>query len=171
MRALMFLRHVDQRWRDARLSQINLGKYVVAYASLLHFIWAFLLLLDDRAQGSTPVSIISKVCGGPVRSAVVLAVFGTMAIVFPFLKHRVSNAQLAVLLIPQQMLLILSAGAGLTAVVRSSYADGVVRAASFILADQLPSILLAILYTAVVVEASFHAPTEEEVDDERRNMG
>jgi hypothetical protein len=149
---------VNVAWRGAKLSRVALGKYIIAYASLLHLGWAVLLVVDPRSQGATPVHIIALVCGGPYRSAVVLALVAIAAGVFPFLRSRVSTGALALMLIPQQAFLFMSAGAGIYAAVIGHYADGVPRASAFIFADQLPVILASLLYTIAVLEAAFERP-------------
>jgi hypothetical protein len=152
------LRAVSLAWRGARLSKTALGKYIIVFASLMHAGWAVLLLISPTAAGSTPVSIIVKVCGGPYRTAFVGFVASAMAIVFPFFRRRVSNTALAIMLIPQQVLLFMSAGAGIYAAAVQHYADGVPRPWPFILSDQLPVILAALLYTIAVLEAAFEPP-------------
>jgi hypothetical protein len=51
------------------------------------------------------------------------------------------------LLVPQQFVLIISASGALHAAFVGHYADGVPRPWQFILGDQLPVILAALLYT------------------------
>lgn len=158
MRALRFttwIRGLNQTWRGARLSRAALGKYIVLCASLLHVTWAILLLVSPLAGGSTPVHIVVVVCGGPVRTALVLTVVAVLALVFPFSKHIVSNRSLAGMLIPQQAVLLMSAGAGIRAAWMQHYADGVVRSWTFILSDQFPVILIALVYTVAVIETAF----------------
>lgn len=153
-RLLEGLRAASTAWRDVRVSKVALGKYIVLLASLLHLAWAVLLLWSPTAGRSTPVAIIVRICGGQYRTAFVLATFAIVAMVFPFIRYRITNRMMAGLLIPQQILLFFSAGAGVLATVRETYADGVVRGWPFILSDQLPVILTALLYTVAVLEAA-----------------
>lgn len=111
-----------ETWRNIRLSKTALGKYIILQASVLHMAWAVLLLSGGDAHKSTPVAIVSRICGGATRAAFVLALVSCMAIVFPFLKRRVDNRIMAVLLLPQQVLLLLSAGGGLYASIAGRYA-------------------------------------------------
>lgn len=146
----------DSAWRGAQLSKVALGKYIVLFASVLHLGWAGILAFADGASGSTPVSAIEAVAGGEARAAFVLFVVAAMAMVFPFIKRPTASPYtLPLLLLPQQTLLLLSAGAGLWAAIKEEYADGVLRGWEFILADQLGMILLAVMYTVVVIEAAF----------------
>jgi hypothetical protein len=152
-RSVLFQRDVSNV-DGAQLSKVALGKYIILLASVLHLVWAGLLLFAAGAENSTPVAIISRLCGGPERAAAVLAVVSIAALAFLYTKRTKSNATVSALLVPQQLLLFLSAGAGLWSAIRESYADGVIRDWAFILSDQLPVILLSILYTVVVLEAA-----------------
>jgi len=152
---IRLLKHISNEWRSANVTKVTLGKYIILMASLLHVIWAGLLIVDPASGASTPVHILVVVFGGPIRTAVTLSIIATTAMVYPFTRYRISNRAMALMLIPQQAILLMSAGAGIRAAVVAHYADGVARAPGFILADQLPSILLAALYTVAVLEAAF----------------
>lgn len=154
---ISWLSNLTEGWRGARLSRVALGKYIVLFASALHIAWALLLLIDPATAGSTPVHVLVVVFAGPLRTAITLALVAGMAMAFPFTKYRISNRALASLLIPQQAILLMSAGAGFRAVLLGHYADGVARSWAFILGDQLPVILLALLYTVAVLEAAFES--------------
>ena len=150
-----WLRYLSSRWKGIRLSQTPLGKYILLFASTLHFGWALLLLLDPAAAGSTPIDIIVRISGGAYRGAFTLTVVASMATGYLFLKRQVSPSAMALLLVPQQLVLFMSAGSGLFAVITQHYADGVPRPWAFILSDQLPVILASLLYTVAVIESSF----------------
>lgn len=150
-----FLREAGRRWRDSRIARANLGKYIILFASSIHIGWALLLWATPAAEGATPVHILSVVFGGPVRTAVVLLIVASAALAFPFIRYTVSRPTLALMLIPQQAVLIMSALAGARAAWIGHYSDGVPRPWAFILADQLPVILAAVLYTTAVLEAAF----------------
>ena len=49
--------------------------------------------------------------------------------------------------IPQYLLLLLTAGSSINYVIQGQYADGVVRPPQFIFLDQLPSLIIVVLYT------------------------
>jgi hypothetical protein len=153
LRGILFQRGVSNV-DGAQLSKVALGKYIILLASVLHLVWAGLLVFAQGAGNSTPVAIITKLSGGRERAAVILVGVSVAALTFLYTKRTKSNATVSALLVPQQLLLFLSAGAGLWATIRESYADGVIRDWAFILTDQLPVILLAVLYTVVVLEAA-----------------
>jgi hypothetical protein len=55
------------------------------------------------------------------------------------------------LLLPQQFLLLVSGFAALHAMILGQFADGVVRAHTFLIADQSPILLVAIFHTVALV--------------------
>jgi hypothetical protein len=121
---------------------------IIWYACALHYTWAILLILSPDAQHSTPVHAIAGVTGGrwgAVGSCFLVAALATAA---PLSR---SLRLLPWLLVPQLLLLIVSASGALYAVFAGHYADGVPRPWEFILGDQLPVILAASLYAAALV--------------------
>jgi hypothetical protein len=148
------LRLLLDAWRINRVGKVALGKYIVLYASLLHLVWAGLLIASPEAAGPTPVHVLTVLCGGRYRAAFVLLLIALAALMVIFQRGRVSNRAMSLLLVPQQLTLLLSAGAGMYATIVQHYADGAPRAWPFILADQFPVILAALLYTIAVLEAA-----------------
>jgi hypothetical protein len=150
---LVPFRKVTQRWRSAALTTF-LGKWVILAASLLHIAWAVLLLVDERAGASTPLHIVVVICGGRYRAAVVLCLVAVAALAFPFIQIPVSNLAVTLMLLPQQIVLLMSAGAGVRAALYSHYADGVIRPQAFILSDQMAMLALALLYVVTVLQVA-----------------
>ncbi len=140
-------------WSTGRVAKTALGKYIIGATSLLHLGWGVLLCINKEAGNSTPVNIFFMFFNRPT---IVLLFFGVSILAFLFLRQRLGqtiNARhLSLLLLPQQCVLLCSAGSGLLAAILGHYADGVARPWTFILADQLPAILIAILYTTAVIE-------------------
>ena len=64
------------------------------------------------------------------------------------------------LLLPQQALLYLAAWGGLQAILEGEYADGVTRPYSFILTDQLPMMLFALIHTIAILEIPWQTEAE-----------
>lgn len=126
------------------------GFVMISYASALHLLWAFVLLFFGyAAAGSTALSGLLLTVGG---NRWVLIVALTFAAVGALLAVGRPPSMLGLsLMLPQQVLLLISTFAGLQAVFMGAYADGVVRPWPFILTDQLPIILAAPLYTVAVV--------------------
>lgn len=140
-------------WTNGRIAKTSLGKYIIGVTSLLHLGWGTLLCISQEAGNATPVDIFFRFLNRPT---IVLLFFGVSILALLFLRLRLGqtvNARyLSLLLLPQQFVLLCSAGSGFLATILGHYADGVARSWTFILADQLPSILIAVLYTTAVIE-------------------
>jgi hypothetical protein len=138
------------------ISKYAIGRYIINAACLLHLSWAGLLCFDIRAGNSTPVSILFYL-GVNNRLLVILSLIMVSASAHLFLNLRLrqvyNTGTMSLLLLPQQLLLWCSAGAGIYATVIQRYADGVYRPWAHILADQLPVIITALLYTVAVIES------------------
>lgn len=127
-------------------------RWMVYYACALHLVWAGLLAYNPVTGQSTPVSAILLTFHGRWQSVVALFVVAVAALVgVQFWLTHSHPVVLPSLLVPQQLLLFLSAGAGLHAAAAGHYADGVPRPWEFITADQLPVVLAAFLYTTALV--------------------
>lgn len=137
--------HLPATHRVAGVSTVA----VILAVCVLHYTWAVLLLASPVAAHSTPVSIVVTVFGGRYGAAAALITVALLAQAAPV----VPAAYLPVALVPQQVLLLMSAGAGLYAAAAGHYADGVQRGWPFILGDQAPMILVAALYTLALVSA------------------
>ncbi len=140
---------------NIQIAKYSLGKYIVGYACLLHFLWAILIGIDSRAGNSTPLSILF-ILFGHNRALIISLLLLVSAMATAFLSFRarqIFNIRvLTVLLLPQQVILWMSAGGGIYATLIQHYADGVPRSWVHILADQLPVILAAFLYTTALLE-------------------
>jgi ABC-type transport system involved in cytochrome c biogenesis permease component len=124
------------------------GRVIVWYACVLHYAWSVLLAASPEAMHSTPVSAVVAVSGGRWGALAALVTCASAALAAPLARR---GRLLPVLLVPQQTLLLMSAGAALHATAAGHYADGVPRPWPFILGDQLPVILTALLYTAALL--------------------
>jgi hypothetical protein len=146
-----------------KIARHALGKYIILFATLLHFFWATLLLVDVHAGNATALSVLFALCDNS-RPAVIVVLFSVAILALLFLDKRVrikvSNPWMTLLLIPQQVILWCSAGAGIYATIIQRYADGVIRSWAHIAADQTSMVLTALLYTVAVIEAA-HPPDLE----------
>jgi hypothetical protein len=142
------------------LARHALGKYIIGFACLLHISWAALLIIDRRAGNATPLSVLFALLGND-RVLVITVLFLVAILAAGFLDLRLRKvlnfSTLSMLLIPQQLILWCSAGAGVYATIVQHYADGVMRSWPHILADQSSIILMALLYTIALVQ-SRHPP-------------
>jgi hypothetical protein len=128
------------------------GFWVVLYLAIVHVTWAVALLLSPEAGNSTPLSplVVAKT-GTEWVTSIVLAMASMMSIASWWAKSHIVRV---VLLLPQQAIAYFSAGASTGAVLMGHYADGVSRSPGFILTDQVGTILIAFIYTLVVIGAS-----------------
>jgi hypothetical protein len=154
---MRLLAELVDRWRNDRMAKLRLGKHVVAACSTLLLVWAAVLALEHGAAGPTPLKVLTLVCGGPLRTAILLSICAVLALVFPFVRYPISSRTLTLMLVPQQFVLLTTAGAGLHAAAVGHYADGEPRPWAFILTDQMPIIILAALYTVTVVLVAVEA--------------
>lgn len=118
-------------------------RFIFLLAIALHLAWGGLLLYSPAPGGATPIHQ-TVVAFGRYPAAIVLFVVAALA-----LASIVFNLS-SWFLLPQASILIAASAGGLYAVSVSHYADGVMRPWPFILADQLPTILLAVFHTVAV---------------------
>lgn len=120
---------------------------MIGFSILLHLVWAATILVDDSAVGATALSALHRYVQDPrylsglIASAAFLA-FGALWTKRPWI---------VLLLIPQQILLCMSAAGAIEAMWLSQFADGVFRPRAFIIADQCYCVLAAIGHTVAIV--------------------
>lgn len=119
----------------------------VWYAMLLHLAWGALLLADGRAIDTTTLHVFAH-----NTSEVVAGLFIAVAALAGIALRRPRRFRSALLLLPQQAVLILSAVGAVSAMAAGMFGDGVVRPHAFIAADQLPAVLAALFHTAYLVD-------------------
>lgn len=119
--------------------------------SILHTIWAGMLLAGGGAAGATALSGITTAIPGPHSiDALVMICCSAMA-ASVILGPRPIKPLWALGLIPQQILLAMAAWASLSALLDSQFADGVERPWLFIAAGEMPILLVAAIHNVVVV--------------------
>ena len=122
---------------------------IVLYAVVLHYVWAACLIVDPRAGEATSLAWLTQVFR-PELAISLLLIVATLALIYVFLfSARYPWAVLLVL--PQQAVLFISAWTALTAMIEGHFADGVARPTAFIVADQAPAIIAAVLHTAAII--------------------
>lgn len=127
------------------------GYLAVWAAVVLHLLWVGLLLVPGtRAFSATPVHKVYDLTGYSTwRTVALLAIVAFTAAAG--LVHRVSPGLKMFYLLPQQLVLGVSAAGGVLAIIHSHYADGVPRPGTFIAADQAAVILTWIGHTAAMM--------------------
>ena len=126
--------------------------WIIWYAIALHALWAILTAVSSSTLNITAISFLHHDLGLSRLACSVL--FGAVAAMAAWgigpnggrdLRHVAG-------LLPQQAILFLSAGSATQAMILSRFADGVVRPWPFIAADQAPSLFVALLHTAAIVD-------------------
>lgn len=120
---------------------------MVLYVIILHFLWAVVLLLDDSALGATAISSLYRWIPNKNILALTLIYAAILAIIGIYTKHK----WIVLFLIPQQLLLCISAYGAMDAVFLAQYADGIFRPRAFIFVDQIYSLIAALAHTAAIV--------------------
>ena len=119
---------------------------MVLYAIALHLSWSFILLFDHGAINATAVHALARYIY-PVGLLVWVIAGAALAALVALLTRSIWTV---VLLLPQQVLLMMSASGAVEAIWLSQFADGVIRSRAFIAADQLYSVLAAIGHTMAI---------------------
>jgi len=131
------------------------GSWIILYVALLHTLWALVFMIE-------PISWHITANAGLMVILETVVIAPTCLLLGGVLYTCSSLAALTLLftprqrvwiwcLVPQQFLLVTAAFGALEASWQGVYADGVVHAPLFIVADQLPIILLAALHTLAVL--------------------
>ncbi len=129
------------------------GATVLLYAIFLHLAWGVVFFATTHKIVTTPTSFLTGQVG-QVRAGVLYffaSGFAFWGLWRPGLKGFAVT-------LPQNALLLMS---GTTAILSASlghYPDGVVRPTVFILVDQMPAVLAAILHCWAMVLYHFGAP-------------
>ena len=124
--------------------------FIVWYAVLQHVFWALLLVIDPRAAWCTGLHSILDIFSGSVSSSIAMLVLATItSMVALFMQMSLLRFML---LIPQQLILLISGIGAIHAMRLSQFADGVVRPWAFIAADQTPYVLVAALHTLAILD-------------------
>lgn len=124
--------------------------WVVVYAILLHITFALTILIDPKSLDATSLHTIADIFGKDLSFALCMLVAVMAVLAFSF-KSKLARL---FLMIPQQLLLLLSAGGAIQAMALSQFADGIVRSRGFIIADQAPAVIGAICHTIAVIQTA-----------------
>lgn len=127
------------------------GFLAVWTAILLHAAWVVLLVIPGtKAGNSTPVHEVVELAGGSPRFAAVALATVASAAIYGTTKTMTARGKILYVL-PQQLLLGVSAAGAILAMYHSQYADGVGRPGTFIIADQLAVVLTWLAHTAAIL--------------------
>lgn len=126
--------------------------YLAVWAAVaLHMSWIVLLLVPHtHAFNATPVHEVYALSGFSAwRTVALLGVVAGAALVG--LTRDIAPGLKLVCMLPQQLVLGISAAGAILAIVHSQYADGVPRPITFIAADQLAVILTWLAHTIAML--------------------
>lgn len=118
---------------------------MILSAVVLHFLWAGCVFYSDDALGPTGVAALARYI-----PAVILPWSILTAAVLALVALSLRPAWFLLMLMPQQILLLMSASGAIEAIWLGQFADGVVRSRVFLLADQFYSILVCIGHTTAI---------------------
>jgi hypothetical protein len=121
----------------------------VWYAVALHVVWIALLIINGAAKHATALHGIVQLFPGRPGLVLVLITVVACATMGIFRNHI--DMTKILLLVPQQLMLGVSAASGLRAMYLSHFADGVTRSHEFIIADQVPAILALLAHSATII--------------------
>lgn len=121
---------------------------MIVYTSTLHTVWAVLNILTAEPLSTTPMWGLMLLIPNRWEVSLALVVGAVAAVIGGAFSLQIKGL---VLMMPQQMLLLASVSGILKAVAAGAYADGVPRSSLFILADQLPLLLIAPAYIFAIL--------------------
>jgi hypothetical protein len=147
-----------------RESVVEASRYIVWLVTVLHLLWAILLWLQGpKAYGATSLHLWDSV--PPVLFGALLFVVGLLGILSVEFFFDLNKLVATLLVLPQQVVLAVSAYAVVQAVVESQYGDGVIRPRVFILADQAPLLIVFLVHLGFVLNLGFLAYREAKPEE------
>jgi hypothetical protein len=123
---------------------------MIVVAIALHAFEAVVFLTTSAADGSIGMAALLAVFRGHLTAAEAM-LFACATAAFGQWFRGISPFARLCLLIPQQILLLITALGSVEAILAGSYADGILRSPLFIACDQLPRISLAGLYSVAIL--------------------
>lgn len=122
---------------------------IIMSVSLMDLITALLILFDSHPLLVARLGIFYKIFPHPAYGALlmliaVLLAFYGLTIAIPLRRF--------LLFIPQQLFLLMTTGSAVDYIAMQHYADGIMRSWQFILQDQLPTIILTLVYFFAIVD-------------------
>ena len=126
------------------------NNFIIILAIIMHFLWGLCLILSPVAIHTTGIDIVLQAFPNHYIAGLIFSIIAGCSFL-SILRNKIDWIGV-LLLIPQQILLIISAGGALNNIFLGHFADGVVRSRYFIFADQLPAILITIFYTLAILQ-------------------
>ena len=123
---------------------------IVFLAIVQHFFWAAMLLWNEQVEQVTALAALSPFVI-LYRGVVPLITVAIMAAASIFIQSRIWRTAM---MLPQQFILGVSAMGALEAMYNSTFADGVWRPRAFLIADQIPVVLIAVFHTIAIIRSA-----------------
>ncbi len=120
---------------------------MIAVAIVLHIWWALMLSLSDSALNATGMHAVHQVITSRPMLIGTLAGVAIAALAGLIIRHPWAW----LLLLPQQIILMMSAAGAIEAIWLAQFADGVLRSRAFIAVDQIYSVLAACGHTIAII--------------------
>lgn len=120
---------------------------MVMYVVFLHLSWSLIIWLDPVALHITSIHALYVVVHTPNTLANILmitAIAATLGMVS-------RNLWALLLVVPQQIILFMTAAGAVTAMYLGQFPDGVVRPHAFMIADQIHSVIAAVCHTVALI--------------------
>lgn len=124
---------------------------IIWYVILIHLIWGISLILYREEIRTTSLSPFYNYLS-PLGIGILFVIIALLASYAVFEDEKYPKIS-HMLLIPQQLLVLMSGVVAIQLSIQGHYADGVIRPSMFIFNDQLPFILLTIFYTASLIHS------------------
>jgi uncharacterized membrane protein len=127
------------------------NKFIIYYALIVHIIWGIVIIFNpDPIRTTTLNDLYSYIPNSYLLAATLI---GFSLLTLWGIHGSVNLGRKRVFfLIPQQLLILASALTAFNAITSGQFADGVVRPNLFIFVDQLPALVIAVLYTIAIFD-------------------
>lgn len=121
---------------------------MIWYGAILHLVWGLMLMASPTVLG---VTAVNSILSFGIINANTAGAFYILVALMALIGLNSTRKRDIILLIPQSLLLLLSAYGAINAMILGQFADGVVRPFQFLIADQSPAVITAILHMVAVV--------------------
>jgi hypothetical protein len=129
--------------------------FIICMATAVHLIWAICIYVDDSALNATALSALFQFFHSEMDARWVTSLYVSfwllISAAFAFMGLWIVQQWATVLFLPQLILLWMSATGSFDAVFLGHFADGVERSRTFITADQIWPMALAVFYSAALI--------------------
>lgn len=132
--------------------------FTILAAMLLHVIEAIVLCFYPGSEGTIALASLINTFGSNYLTAAALLVASSLAAI-TILSKKINFIWRIIAILPQQGLLFITAFGALSAIIGSQYADAVIRPFAFILVDQWPRMVFALIHVGTIMEWVWHHKT------------